>query len=157
METLIPSDFRKVLLQWKIASGAQSNLLIHLILQLFEITLCPQDHNTVITFSTVYLIIYGAFLYISSVILSLSLPPALFVTLHSSLSPSLRDFDASLYLCEEAFGLLPLDTFERLAGTLLVYPYLCTLSVLLVVLALAALTNLRYSNKQTRGKKQTVS
>uniref|UniRef100_A0A8C1ZS74 C-mannosyltransferase DPY19L3 n=1 Tax=Cyprinus carpio TaxID=7962 RepID=A0A8C1ZS74_CYPCA len=30
-----------------------------------------------------------------------------------------RDFDASLYLCEEAFGLLPLDTFERLAGTVL--------------------------------------
>ncbi|XP_072527775.1 protein C-mannosyl-transferase DPY19L3 isoform X2 [Salminus brasiliensis] len=54
-----------------------------------------------------------------------------------------RDFDASLYLCEEAFGLLPLDTFERLAGTLLVYPYLCTLSVLLIVLALAALSNLR--------------
>uniref|UniRef100_A0A671Q2S1 Probable C-mannosyltransferase DPY19L3 n=1 Tax=Sinocyclocheilus anshuiensis TaxID=1608454 RepID=A0A671Q2S1_9TELE len=41
-----------------------------------------------------------------------------------------RDFDASLYLCEEAFGLLPLDTFERLAGTVLLYPYLCTLSVI---------------------------
>uniref|UniRef100_A0A8B9RN26 Dpy-19 like C-mannosyltransferase 3 n=1 Tax=Astyanax mexicanus TaxID=7994 RepID=A0A8B9RN26_ASTMX len=55
-----------------------------------------------------------------------------------------RDFDASLYLCEEAFGLLPMDTFERLAGTLLIYPYLCTLSVLLIVLALAAMFNLRY-------------
>ncbi|XP_062845805.1 probable C-mannosyltransferase DPY19L3 isoform X2 [Trichomycterus rosablanca] len=54
-----------------------------------------------------------------------------------------RDFDASLYLCEEAFGLLPLDTFERLAATLLVYPYLCTLLVLLIILALAAFTNLR--------------
>ncbi|KAB5525937.1 hypothetical protein PHYPO_G00145940 [Pangasianodon hypophthalmus] len=54
-----------------------------------------------------------------------------------------RDFDASLYLCEEAFGLLPLDTFDRLAATLLLYPYLCTLSVLVIVLALAALTNLR--------------
>ncbi|XP_022521009.2 probable C-mannosyltransferase DPY19L3 isoform X2 [Astyanax mexicanus] len=54
-----------------------------------------------------------------------------------------RDFDASLYLCEEAFGLLPMDTFERLAGTLLIYPYLCTLSVLLIVLALAAMFNLR--------------
>uniref|UniRef100_A0A674A3E7 Dpy-19 like C-mannosyltransferase 3 n=1 Tax=Salmo trutta TaxID=8032 RepID=A0A674A3E7_SALTR len=40
-----------------------------------------------------------------------------------------RDFDASLYLCEEAFGLLPLDTFDRLAGTLLAYPYLVTLIV----------------------------
>ncbi|XP_017314795.1 probable C-mannosyltransferase DPY19L3 isoform X1 [Ictalurus punctatus] len=54
-----------------------------------------------------------------------------------------RDFDASLYLCEEAFGLLPLDTFDRLAATLLLYPYLCTLLVLAIVLALAALTNLR--------------
>uniref|UniRef100_A0A8C2CBC5 Dpy-19 like C-mannosyltransferase 3 n=1 Tax=Cyprinus carpio TaxID=7962 RepID=A0A8C2CBC5_CYPCA len=37
-----------------------------------------------------------------------------------------RDFDASLYLCEEAFGLLPLDTFERLAGTVLWYYVLIT-------------------------------
>uniref|UniRef100_A0A8C1APW0 Dpy-19 like C-mannosyltransferase 3 n=1 Tax=Cyprinus carpio carpio TaxID=630221 RepID=A0A8C1APW0_CYPCA len=54
-----------------------------------------------------------------------------------------RDFDASLYLCEEAFGLLPLDTFERLAGTVLLYPYLCTLSVLFILLLLVALSNLR--------------
>ncbi|CAB1339586.1 unnamed protein product [Coregonus sp. 'balchen'] len=53
-----------------------------------------------------------------------------------------RDFDASLYLCEEAFGLLPLDTFDRLAGTLLAYPYLVTLIVLLVMLALVTLANL---------------
>uniref|UniRef100_A0A673WN58 Dpy-19 like C-mannosyltransferase 3 n=1 Tax=Salmo trutta TaxID=8032 RepID=A0A673WN58_SALTR len=53
-----------------------------------------------------------------------------------------RDFDASLYLCEEAFGLLPLDTFDRLAGTLLAYPYLVTLIVLLVMLALLTLDNL---------------
>lgn len=60
-----------------------------------------------------------------------------------------RDFDASLYLCEEAFGLLPLDTFDRLAATLLLYPYLCTLLVLVIVLVLAALTNLRYPHTQT--------
>ncbi|XP_067293676.1 protein C-mannosyl-transferase DPY19L3 [Pseudorasbora parva] len=53
-----------------------------------------------------------------------------------------RDFDASLYLCEEAFGLLPLDTFERLAGTVLLYPYLCTLSVLFILLLLVAFSNL---------------
>ncbi|XP_063044863.1 probable C-mannosyltransferase DPY19L3 isoform X2 [Engraulis encrasicolus] len=53
-----------------------------------------------------------------------------------------RDFDASLYLCEEAFGLLPLDTLERLGGTLLLYPYLCTLALLLIPLALAAIANL---------------
>uniref|UniRef100_A0A6Q2WX87 Dpy-19 like C-mannosyltransferase 3 n=1 Tax=Esox lucius TaxID=8010 RepID=A0A6Q2WX87_ESOLU len=44
-----------------------------------------------------------------------------------------RDFDASLYLCEEAFGLLPLNTFERLAETLLAYPYLVTVAVLLAL------------------------
>ncbi|XP_048886250.1 probable C-mannosyltransferase DPY19L3 isoform X1 [Brienomyrus brachyistius] len=55
---------------------------------------------------------------------------------------STRDFDAKLYLCEEAFGLLPLDTFDRLAGTLVLYPYLCTTSVLLAVLLFVALRNL---------------
>uniref|UniRef100_A0A8C1KAE7 Dpy-19 like C-mannosyltransferase 3 n=1 Tax=Cyprinus carpio TaxID=7962 RepID=A0A8C1KAE7_CYPCA len=54
-----------------------------------------------------------------------------------------RDFDASLYLCEEAFGLLPLDTFERLAGTVLLYPYLCTLSVLFILLLLVATFKMR--------------
>uniref|UniRef100_A0A671PZN1 Probable C-mannosyltransferase DPY19L3 n=1 Tax=Sinocyclocheilus anshuiensis TaxID=1608454 RepID=A0A671PZN1_9TELE len=60
-----------------------------------------------------------------------------------------RDFDASLYLCEEAFGLLPLDTFERLAGTVLLYPYLCTLSVLFILLLLVALSNLREREDRT--------
>ncbi|XP_064193395.1 protein C-mannosyl-transferase DPY19L3 isoform X1 [Anguilla rostrata] len=59
---------------------------------------------------------------------------------------STRDFDANLYLCEEAFGLLPLDTFERLAGTLMVYPYLCTLSVLLLMLLMVGLRNLSGSS-----------
>ncbi|XP_068616423.1 protein C-mannosyl-transferase DPY19L3 [Brachionichthys hirsutus] len=53
-----------------------------------------------------------------------------------------RDFDASLYLCEEAFGLLPLDTVERLAGTLLLYPYVVTLLLLSGVIAVAALQNM---------------
>lgn len=54
-----------------------------------------------------------------------------------------RDFDASLYLCEEAFGLLPLDTLERLAGTLLLYPYILTLLLLSGMFAVATLQNLR--------------
>lgn len=54
-----------------------------------------------------------------------------------------RDFDASLYLCAEAFGLLPLDTLERLAGTLLLYPYILTLLLLCGMLVAAALQNLR--------------
>ncbi|KAK2919677.1 protein C-mannosyl-transferase DPY19L3 isoform X2 [Channa argus] len=53
-----------------------------------------------------------------------------------------RDFDASLYLCEEAFGLLPLDTLERLAGTLLLYPYVLTLLLLSGIFAVAMLQNL---------------
>ncbi|KAK2853445.1 hypothetical protein Q5P01_006106 [Channa striata] len=53
-----------------------------------------------------------------------------------------RDFDASLYLCEEAFGLLPFDTLERLAGTLLLYPYILTLLLLSGTLAVALLQNL---------------
>ncbi|XP_030620848.1 probable C-mannosyltransferase DPY19L3 [Chanos chanos] len=71
-----------------------------------------------------------------------------------------RDFDASLYLCEEAFGLLPLDTFERLAGTLVLYPYLSTLSVLLLMLVLVALANLSDSGNGgvcDRGEEQTIS
>uniref|UniRef100_A0A671U518 Dpy-19 like C-mannosyltransferase 3 n=1 Tax=Sparus aurata TaxID=8175 RepID=A0A671U518_SPAAU len=52
-----------------------------------------------------------------------------FIKSKFALGPT-RDFDASLYLCEEAFGVLPLDTLERLAGTLLLYPYILTLLLL---------------------------
>ncbi|XP_031146552.1 probable C-mannosyltransferase DPY19L3 isoform X2 [Sander lucioperca] len=64
-----------------------------------------------------------------------------FIKSKFTLGPT-RDFDANLYLCEEAFGLLPLDTLERLAGTLLLYPYILTLLLLSGVFALAALHNL---------------
>ncbi|KAJ8272102.1 hypothetical protein COCON_G00109610 [Conger conger] len=69
---------------------------------------------------------------------------------------STRDFDANLYLCEEAFGLLPLDTFERLAGTLMVYPYLCTLSVLLLMLLLVGLRNLSSSGAGLQKEEQML-
>ncbi|XP_068432144.1 protein C-mannosyl-transferase DPY19L3 isoform X2 [Clinocottus analis] len=65
-----------------------------------------------------------------------------FIKSKLALGPT-RDFDASLYLCEEAFGLLPLDTLERLAGTLLLYPYALTLLLLSAMLVAAALQNLR--------------
>ncbi|XP_070703507.1 protein C-mannosyl-transferase DPY19L3 [Pempheris klunzingeri] len=64
-----------------------------------------------------------------------------FIKSKFALGPT-RDFDANLYLCEEAFGLLPLDTLERLAGTLLLYPYILTLLLLSGTLAVAALRNL---------------
>ncbi|XP_061561146.1 probable C-mannosyltransferase DPY19L3 [Phycodurus eques] len=54
-----------------------------------------------------------------------------------------RDFDANLYLCEEAFGALPLDTLERLSATLLLGPYALTLVLIGGNLALVALRNLR--------------
>uniref|UniRef100_A0A3B5QLF9 Dpy-19 like C-mannosyltransferase 3 n=1 Tax=Xiphophorus maculatus TaxID=8083 RepID=A0A3B5QLF9_XIPMA len=65
-----------------------------------------------------------------------------FIKSKFALGPT-RDFDASLYLCEEAFGLLPLDTLERLAGTLLLYPYVPTVLLLSGMLAVAVLHNLR--------------
>ncbi|XP_019935902.1 protein C-mannosyl-transferase DPY19L3 isoform X3 [Paralichthys olivaceus] len=64
-----------------------------------------------------------------------------FIKSKFALGPT-RDFDASLYLCEEAFGLLPLDTLERLAGTLLLYPYILTLLLLSGMLVVSALQNL---------------
>ncbi|XP_047437232.1 probable C-mannosyltransferase DPY19L3 isoform X2 [Mugil cephalus] len=67
-----------------------------------------------------------------------------FIKSKFALGPT-RDFDANLYLCEEAFGLLPLDTLERLAGTLLLYPYILTVLLLSGMLAVAALQNLSRS------------
>ncbi|XP_038609275.1 probable C-mannosyltransferase DPY19L3 [Tachyglossus aculeatus] len=57
-----------------------------------------------------------------------------------------RDFDANLYLCEEAFGLLPLNTFERLSDTLLFYAYLFVLSIMMIATAVVAFQNLSDSS-----------
>ncbi|XP_015495413.1 probable C-mannosyltransferase DPY19L3 isoform X3 [Parus major] len=54
-----------------------------------------------------------------------------------------RDFDANLYLCEEAFGLLPLNTFSRLSSTLLFYVYGFVLFLLTVAAVIVAFRNLR--------------
>uniref|UniRef100_A0A8B9TFK9 Dpy-19 like C-mannosyltransferase 3 n=1 Tax=Anas platyrhynchos TaxID=8839 RepID=A0A8B9TFK9_ANAPL len=56
---------------------------------------------------------------------------------------STRDFDANLYLCEEAFGLLPLNTFSRLSDTLLFYVYIFSLFPLTVAALIVAFRNLR--------------
>lgn len=55
---------------------------------------------------------------------------------------STRDFDANLYLCEEAFGLLPFDTFERLSDSLVLYPYIWAVSIMTIVATVAAVRNL---------------
>lgn len=55
-----------------------------------------------------------------------------------------RDFDANLYLCEEAFGLLPFNTFGRLSDTLLFYAYIFVLSITVMAALAVAFHNLRY-------------
>ncbi|XP_047383104.1 probable C-mannosyltransferase DPY19L3 isoform X2 [Sciurus carolinensis] len=64
-----------------------------------------------------------------------------------------RDFDANLYLCEEAFGLLPFNTFERLSDTLLFYAYLFVLSITVIAALVVAFQNLSdATNQQSLGK-----
>ncbi|XP_074171092.1 protein C-mannosyl-transferase DPY19L3 isoform X4 [Rhinolophus sinicus] len=59
-----------------------------------------------------------------------------------------RDFDANLYLCEEAFGLLPLNTFERLSDTLLFSAYLFVLCVTGTAALAGAIHNLSDSTRR---------
>ncbi|TKC45262.1 hypothetical protein EI555_008759, partial [Monodon monoceros] len=59
-----------------------------------------------------------------------------------------RDFDANLYLCEEAFGLLPFNTFERLSDTLLFYAYIFVLSITVIAALAVAFHNLSDSTNQ---------
>ncbi|XP_027724008.1 probable C-mannosyltransferase DPY19L3 isoform X2 [Vombatus ursinus] len=63
-----------------------------------------------------------------------------------------RDFDANLYLCEEAFGLLPFNTLERLSHTLLFYAYMFVLSIMVIVAVVVALRNLSDSTNVHKGK-----
>ncbi|XP_021396545.1 protein C-mannosyl-transferase DPY19L3 isoform X3 [Lonchura striata] len=66
-----------------------------------------------------------------------------------------RDFDANLYLCEEAFGLLPLNTFSRLSSTLLFYVYGFVLFLLTVAAVIVAFRNLSGSDQvHFKGKKE---
>ncbi|XP_022380800.1 probable C-mannosyltransferase DPY19L3 isoform X3 [Enhydra lutris kenyoni] len=59
-----------------------------------------------------------------------------------------RDFDANLYLCEEAFGLLPFNTFGRLSDTLLFYAYIFVLSITVMAALAVAFHNLSDSTSQ---------
>lgn len=71
-----------------------------------------------------------------------------------------RDFDANLYLCEEAFGFLPFNTFERLSDTLLFYAYIFVLSITVIAALAVVFHNLsNSSNQQSMGKvgKCTIS
>lgn len=68
-----------------------------------------------------------------------------------------RDFDAGLYLCEEAFGVLPLDTLDRLAGTLLLYPYVLTLLLLFGGFMVSAVQNLSLPKGASGEEKRCAS
>uniref|UniRef100_A0A8C3GKH3 Dpy-19 like C-mannosyltransferase 3 n=1 Tax=Cairina moschata TaxID=8855 RepID=A0A8C3GKH3_CAIMO len=71
---------------------------------------------------------------------------------------STRDFDANLYLCEEAFGLLPLNTFSRLSDTLLFYVYIFSLFPLTVAALVVAFRNLSGSNQiQEKAEEYTIT
>ncbi|XP_021095218.1 probable C-mannosyltransferase DPY19L3 isoform X2 [Heterocephalus glaber] len=64
-----------------------------------------------------------------------------------------RDFDANLYLCEEAFGLLPFNTFARLSDTLLFYAYIFVLSITVIAALVVVFHNLSDSTtEQSMGK-----
>ncbi|XP_060041642.1 probable C-mannosyltransferase DPY19L3 isoform X2 [Erinaceus europaeus] len=65
-----------------------------------------------------------------------------------------RDFDANLYLCEEAFGLLPFNTFERLSDTLLFHAYIFVLFITVIAALTVAIHNLSGS---TNGQKSMDS
>ncbi|KAG7482535.1 hypothetical protein JOB18_023665 [Solea senegalensis] len=97
--------------------------------------------------STMVLLLTVTINYLAKKVLQLRSDEHIFKFIKSkfALGHTSRDFDASLYLCEEAFGRLPLDTLERLAATLLLYPYILTLLLLSGTLALAALHNLSRS------------
>ncbi|XP_035869196.1 probable C-mannosyltransferase DPY19L3 isoform X2 [Phyllostomus discolor] len=62
-----------------------------------------------------------------------------------------RDFDANLYLCEEAFGLLPLDTFGRLSDTLLFHAHVFVLGVTAAAALAVAFRNLSGRPPQEAG------
>ncbi|XP_072278550.1 protein C-mannosyl-transferase DPY19L3 isoform X2 [Pyxicephalus adspersus] len=83
-------------------------------------------------------------------VLSLQSDEHIFKFIQAKLGFKTRDFDANLYLCEEPFQMLPFDTFERLADSLLLYPFVFVLSILIIAAFITAFHKLSISsgNKQ---------
>uniref|UniRef100_UPI00398F0BF1 protein C-mannosyl-transferase DPY19L3 n=1 Tax=Pristiophorus japonicus TaxID=55135 RepID=UPI00398F0BF1 len=67
-----------------------------------------------------------------------------------------RDFDAKLYLCEEAFGLLPYDTFQRLMHTLIFPSYLLALVITVSIAGTVAIRNLSCSSCSTQSQSTSI-
>ncbi|KAM3919562.1 protein C-mannosyl-transferase DPY19L3 [Leptodactylus fuscus] len=83
-------------------------------------------------------------------ILNLQSDEHIFKFIQAKMGFKTRDFDANLYLCEEPFQLLPLDTFGRLSDSFLLYPYTIVLFFLLIATAITVFYNL--SNPSTSKK-----
>ncbi|XP_053305037.1 probable C-mannosyltransferase DPY19L3 [Spea bombifrons] len=87
-------------------------------------------------------------------ILHLQSDEHIFKFIQAKLGFGTRDFDASLYLCEEPFRLLPLDTFERFSDTLILYPYIFVLFILTISATVAVFCNLSSPNSMQNEKKE---
>uniref|UniRef100_A0A8C5PU64 Dpy-19 like C-mannosyltransferase 3 n=1 Tax=Leptobrachium leishanense TaxID=445787 RepID=A0A8C5PU64_9ANUR len=86
-------------------------------------------------------------------ILHLQADEHIFKFIRAKLGFGSRDFDASLYLCEEPFRLLPFDTFQRLSDTLMLYPYVLALFILTIAATITVFHNLSSSNAKRNEKK----
>ncbi|XP_077144858.1 protein C-mannosyl-transferase DPY19L3 isoform X2 [Ranitomeya variabilis] len=83
-------------------------------------------------------------------ILKLQSDEHIFKFIQAKIGFKTRDFDANLYLCEEPFQLLPLDTFGRLSDSFLLYPFIIALFFFTVATAITVFCNL--SNPSTSKK-----
>ncbi|XP_075694505.1 protein C-mannosyl-transferase DPY19L3 isoform X2 [Rhinoderma darwinii] len=83
-------------------------------------------------------------------ILNLQSDEHIFKFLQAKMGFKTRDFDANLYICEESFQLLPLDTFGRLSDSFLLYPYVLIFLFLVIATAVTVFNNL--SNPSTSKK-----
>ncbi|XP_018408584.1 PREDICTED: probable C-mannosyltransferase DPY19L3 [Nanorana parkeri] len=79
-------------------------------------------------------------------VLNLQSDEHIFKFIQAKLGFKTRDFDANLYLCEEPFQMLPSDTFQRLADSFLLYPFVFVLSILIIAASVAAFHKLSTSS-----------
>ncbi|XP_077319457.1 protein C-mannosyl-transferase DPY19L3-like [Lithobates pipiens] len=92
-------------------------------------------------------------------VLNLQSDEHIFKFIQAKLGFKTRDFDANLYLCEEPFQMLPSDTFERLADSLLLHPFVFVLSFLIIAASVTAFHKLSISsgNKQKHWSEDRTS
>ncbi|XP_069824680.1 protein C-mannosyl-transferase DPY19L3 isoform X2 [Dendropsophus ebraccatus] len=91
-------------------------------------------------------------------VLNLQSDEHIFKFILAKMGSKTRDFDAKLYICEEPFQLLPLDTFERLSDSFLLHPYFVILFFLIIATAITVFYNLRNpsTSKKTNQHEENV-